>query len=404
MTNDIFTTEDAAILERKGVLAVERIVGVADRLLPAHRDPRRHQREPRRPRRPRGAVRARPGAARERRRQPHRHVLPGAGRRADLRASTSPAATRCRARAGPASPSSDLLVVNKIDLAPMVGADLEVMRRDALASAASARRCSCRCARTRWPRRSPTGSSTSCRTRRVRARERPASSPSPTARRCGPAAPRCGRHPPLTLRDTADGLYLVASGAGPVGGDDLHLDVDVRSRRLARGPLGGGVDGAARPVGPAVVAPGAGARCEGSLRWEPEPTILVAGCDHRATTTIDLAAGATLVWREEVGARPPRRADGLAPPAPARRPGRRAAAAHRAARRPALARGRRACRHRRCARGHVAARRGTHEPTVPDGTDGAVMRLAEDAWLVTALSGRRDQPRAAGDAPTAPDR
>ena len=30
--------------------------------------------------------------------------------------------------------------------------------------------------------------------------------------------------PPISLRDTPDGLYLVASGAGPVGGDDLHLD------------------------------------------------------------------------------------------------------------------------------------------------------------------------------------
>ena len=51
VTNDIFTTEDAAILERTGVLAAERIVGVQTGLLPAHRDPRRHQREPRRARR-----------------------------------------------------------------------------------------------------------------------------------------------------------------------------------------------------------------------------------------------------------------------------------------------------------------------------------------------------------------
>ena len=36
-------------------------------------------------------------------------------------------------KGGPGITKSDLLVINKIDLAPMVGADLEVMRRDALA-------------------------------------------------------------------------------------------------------------------------------------------------------------------------------------------------------------------------------------------------------------------------------
>jgi urease accessory protein len=35
-------------------------------------------------------------------------------------------------KGGPGIVRSDLLVINKIDLAPMVGADLEVMRRDAL--------------------------------------------------------------------------------------------------------------------------------------------------------------------------------------------------------------------------------------------------------------------------------
>lgn len=34
-------------------------------------------------------------------------------------------------KGGPGITRSDLLVINKIDLAPLVGADLEVMRRDA---------------------------------------------------------------------------------------------------------------------------------------------------------------------------------------------------------------------------------------------------------------------------------
>ena len=43
----------------------------------------------------------------------------------------SPRATRFRARAGPGIIRSDLLIINKIDLAPHVGASLEVMERDA---------------------------------------------------------------------------------------------------------------------------------------------------------------------------------------------------------------------------------------------------------------------------------
>jgi len=45
------------------------------------------------------------------------------------------AATRCRAKVprkgGPGITQSDLLVINKTDLAPHVGADLSVMDRDA---------------------------------------------------------------------------------------------------------------------------------------------------------------------------------------------------------------------------------------------------------------------------------
>jgi hypothetical protein len=36
------------------------------------------------------------------------------------------------------------------------------------------------------------------------------------------------------------------------------------------------------------------------LRWLPEPTIATAGCHHRAAARIRLAAGARLVWRDEL--------------------------------------------------------------------------------------------------------
>jgi urease accessory protein len=42
-----------------------------------------------------------------------------------------PEAIKFRAKGGAGVTRSDLLVINKIDLAPAIGADLDVMRRDA---------------------------------------------------------------------------------------------------------------------------------------------------------------------------------------------------------------------------------------------------------------------------------
>jgi len=194
--------------------------------------------------------------------------------------------------------------------------------------------------------------------------------------------------PPISFRDTPEGLYLVASGAGPVGGDDLHLDLDV----------GAGASLVVRSAAASMVLPGptgrssslrTRARVAGSLRWEPEPTILVTGCDHRATTTIDLAAEATLVWRDVVvlgrhdeptGSLLQRLhvdRDGVPLlrnelPVGPRWPG---------AEGPAGTNG-----------ALVVSSLlvvGLDEPELDDGTAGAVLRLADDAWLVTALSDRQ---------------
>ena len=105
VTNDIYTTEDADFLRRDGVLPAERIRAVRDRLLPAHRDPRRHLRQPRRGRGPGGRASARStwcwsrAAATT---SPPRSARAWSTGRSSW--STWPAATRCRARAGPASP------------------------------------------------------------------------------------------------------------------------------------------------------------------------------------------------------------------------------------------------------------------------------------------------------------
>jgi urease accessory protein len=107
--------------------------------------------------------------------------------------------------------------------------------------------------------------------------------------------------PPLTLRDTPQGLHLVGSGAGPLGGDDLHLDVRV----------GAGAELVVRSAAASLVQPGpSGAPSQlvvdvevgegGSLRWLAEPAVLVRGCDHRATVRVRLAEGASLLWRDEL--------------------------------------------------------------------------------------------------------
>lgn len=197
--------------------------------------------------------------------------------------------------------------------------------------------------------------------------------------------------PPISLRDTPDGVYLVASGAGPVGGDDLALDLDV----------GCGASLVVRSAAAAMVLPGPSgqpsslrvrARVGGALWWAPEPTILVAGCDHRATTTIELAEGATLVWREVVVLGRHDEPTGSilqrlhvdragAPllrtelPAGSRWPG---------ADGPAGTDGALAVTSMLVV--------GGDEPPSPGGVDGAVLPLADDAWLLTGLERRAVAP------------
>jgi urease accessory protein len=130
VTNDVFTTEDAAILERRGVLPVERIVGVETGCCPhtAIRDD----------------IGANVDAVEdlERRFAPDLVLVESGGD--NLTATFSRALVDVQVfvidvaggdkvprKGGPGITGSDLLVVNKTDLAPLVGADLEVMCRDA---------------------------------------------------------------------------------------------------------------------------------------------------------------------------------------------------------------------------------------------------------------------------------
>ena len=105
--------------------------------------------------------------------------------------------------------------------------------------------------------------------------------------------------PPLTLRNTPDGLFLVASGAGPVGGDVLAIDITVRASAAATVRSAGASLALPGPTG-ATSSMCVHARIAGDLRWLPEPTVLVQGCDHTTITRLDLTASASVLWREEV--------------------------------------------------------------------------------------------------------
>ena len=131
ITNDIYTKEDAEFLVRRGALPLERVVGVETGGCPhtAIREDASVNLE---------AVRALTG------RFPNLDLLLIESGGDNLAATFSPELVdatiyvidvaegdKIPRKGGPGITRSDLLVINKIDLAPHVGADLAVMERDA---------------------------------------------------------------------------------------------------------------------------------------------------------------------------------------------------------------------------------------------------------------------------------
>ena len=130
VTNDIFTKEDAEFLTRRGVLPVERILGVETGGCPhtAVREDASHNQE---------------AIADLIKRIPALDLVFLESGGDNLAATFSPelvdeviyvidvaAGDKIPRKGGPAITRSGLLVINKIDLAPYVGADLSVMDRD----------------------------------------------------------------------------------------------------------------------------------------------------------------------------------------------------------------------------------------------------------------------------------
>jgi urease accessory protein len=109
--------------------------------------------------------------------------------------------------------------------------------------------------------------------------------------------PRMRSEAPLTLRHAAGALWLVGSAAGPLGGDDLCLDLEVGPgahltlRTVAAVVV---LPGTSRWTVTARVAPGA------VLELRPEPTVITSGADHHLEVRADVAAGGRLLLREEL--------------------------------------------------------------------------------------------------------
>lgn len=106
------------------------------------------------------------------------------------------------------------------------------------------------------------------------------------------------RSAPVWVRWDGATLWLVGSGASPVGEDHIRVGVDV----------GPGLTVAVRSVAATIVyaARGAGTRWDTHLRvaegasvdWRPEPVILTERARHQATTTVHAAGGAQVTLDE----------------------------------------------------------------------------------------------------------
>jgi len=106
---------------------------------------------------------------------------------------------------------------------------------------------------------------------------------------------------PLVLRRSAGCLYLVAAAGGPLGGDELLLEIEVHDgASLTLRTVAASV---AQPSSPAALSTmtvratvGRGAR----LELLPEPVVISDRARHAMDTQVTLAGDASLELREEI--------------------------------------------------------------------------------------------------------
>jgi len=104
---------------------------------------------------------------------------------------------------------------------------------------------------------------------------------------------------PLRLHETCDGLTVVASAFGPLGGDRTALELVVGDgAHLAVGSAAAQVaqPGVTDPVSHAAVRIRVGEHAD--LRWTPQPLVVTEGAEHRLVLDVEVAPSATVVLAE----------------------------------------------------------------------------------------------------------
>ena len=108
--------------------------------------------------------------------------------------------------------------------------------------------------------------------------------------------------PPLTLRRVGPHeIAIVGSAAWPIGGDEVALDIVVgRGAALTVSSVAASLAYPSPTGSASTMTIRVEVEAGGSFRWRPEPTVLLARCDHRVAASIRIDDGAALEWREEV--------------------------------------------------------------------------------------------------------
>ena len=104
---------------------------------------------------------------------------------------------------------------------------------------------------------------------------------------------------PLAFRETADGLFMVGTAAGPIGGDDVTIEIEVAA----------GATLTLRSAAAALARPGRSgepsrlrvhAAVAGTLRWLPAPSIAARGCRHIVEVHLSVTGEGHVEWRDEL--------------------------------------------------------------------------------------------------------
>ncbi|WP_344134429.1 urease accessory protein UreD, partial [Luedemannella flava] len=106
--------------------------------------------------------------------------------------------------------------------------------------------------------------------------------------------PRPGPGEPVTV-------HLVGGAAGPLGGDDLTVDIVVGPGAALRiRTVAASIALPDRAGSPSHTVVRASVASGGRLDWLPEPLIAAARCRHETLARIALSTGAFLRWRDEL--------------------------------------------------------------------------------------------------------